>query len=258
MNSLIIILGIVIIFFIYLLFQYLTNTATTIKPSADLTQSIPTITGKSLTSATNVSYGYGIWVYVQNWDNNEQKTIFYRPNNIELYLDKRKPTLYCDITLNNSTDVKPSKKTIEITNSFPLQKWVYIIVSVDNQFVDCYLDGKLVKSQQIVTPESPAQPKNAEDAPLYLGNTGNPGKYSANPSGVTFKNGVDGVSTGSGWNANVLLFTRWTKPVDPQTAWSWYMKGNGKSRYGSLFGSYGVNYSILKDNISIVNNQPLF
>jgi hypothetical protein len=250
MNSLIIILGIVIIFFIYLLFQYLTNTATTVAPSADLTTSLPSVTGNKLASATNLSYGYGIWLYVQNWDNNVQKTIFYRADNIKVYLDRMNPTLYCDITLNDSTSVKPSIKKIEITNSFPLQKWVYIIVSVDNQFVDCYLDGKLVKSQKVLTPK---QPLDAATAPLYLGNTG---EYVT--TGTPFKQGEPGVSVGSGWSANVLLFTRWTKPVDPQTAWSWYMKGNGKSRYGSLFGSYGVNYSILKDNISIVNNQPLF
>ena len=240
MNSLVIILGIVLVFFIYLLFKYLTNTASTLNPTADFTKAIPTITGDTLRGATNLTYAHGIWLYVQNWDPSAQKTIFYRPNNIKLYLDQNTPTLKCDITVTSGPP-----KTITITNSFPLQKWVYIIISVDNQFVDCYLDGKLVISQQVVTPK---QPVDSTTSPLYLGNSGTP----------NFAAGTPGVSIGSGWSANALLFTRWTTAVDPQTAWEWYMKGNGKSSFGSMFGSYGVNYSVLKDNIAIVNNQPLF
>lgn len=261
MNSLIIILGIVIVFFIYLLFKYLTNTATTVSPSADFTKAVPSITGDSLTSATNLSYAYGIWLYVQNWDPNAKKTIFSRRDNIKLYLDDNSPTLKCDIVLADNT-----KKTVTITTNFQLQKWVYIIISVDNQFVDCYLDGKLVISQQVMklqqsgTPGTPGatntvigpkQPGTSADSQLYLGNS--------DPSITSrFTAGSPGVSVGSGWSANALLFTRWTTPVDPYTAWEWYMKGNGKSKFSSLFGSYGVNYSILKDNITIINNQPIF
>jgi len=240
MNSLIIILGIVIVFFIYLLFKYLSNTATTLSPVADFTKAIPTITGDTLTGATNLSYAHGIWLYVQNWDPSAQKTIFYRPNNIKLYLDQNAPTLKCDIWLASG-----STQTITITNTFALQKWVYIIISVDNQFVDCYLDGKLVISQQIPPPK---QPVDSTTSPLYLGNSGTP----------NFSAGVAGISIGSGWSANALIFTRWTNAVDPQMAWEWYMKGNGKSKFASLFGSYGINYSVLKDNITIVNNRPLF
>jgi len=226
--------------------------------SADFTTALPSITGSSLPAATNLSYAYGIWLYVQNWDPSVQKTIFYRQNNIKLYLDQASPTLKCDIAM---ADPVKSVKTITVTNSFPLQKWVCIIISVDNQFVDCYLDGKLVLSQQAVLPTksadgkstifySPTQPLDATTQPLYLGNSGN-------PIGGTFTAGTS-TSVGSGWSANALLFTRWTTPVDPQTAWDWYMKGNGKSKIGSLFGAYGINYSVLKDNIAIVNNQPLF
>jgi hypothetical protein len=255
MNSLVIILGIVIIFFIYLLFKYLTNTATTLSPTADFTKAVPTITGDSLVGATNLSYAHGVWLYVQNWDPSVEKTIFYRPNNIKLYLDSNTPTLKCDIAMQDGSP-EPTK-TILITNNFPLQKWVYIIVSVDNQFVDVYLDGKLVISQQAVSPKivngvttmyTPKQPGTSTEAPLYLGNSGIP----------DFKSGSPGVSIGSGWSANALIFTRWTTAVDPQTAWDWYMKGNGKSKFAGMFGSYGVNYSVLKDNIAIINNQPLF
>jgi hypothetical protein len=92
------------------------------------------------------------------------------------------------------------------------------------------------------------QPTDSASSKLYLGNS----------SRANFRSGSQGVNVGSGWSANALIFTRWTTPVDPQTAWDWYMKGNGKSKFTSLFSSYGINYSVLKDNITIVNNQPLF
>jgi len=250
MNSLVIILGILIIVLIYLLYVYLTSTASTITSSADFTKAIPSIT--SFASPTNLSHGFGLWLYVQNWDPSVDKTILFRSENFKLYLDKQSPTLNCEVTLSDSTAAAPDKKTVMITNNFPLQKWVGIIISFDNQYLDCYLDGKLVISYQLVNVKnnnaiSPKQPLDSITSPLYLGN-----------SAVTpFRPSTDG-STGSGWSANALLLTRWTSPVDPQTAWDWYMKGNGQSKFGSMFSSYGVNYTILKDNIAIVNNKPLF
>ena len=44
------------------------------------------------------------------------------------------------------------------------QKWTYITVSVDNSYVDSYLDGKLVKSIKIEGLQS-----SHTDANVYLG-----------------------------------------------------------------------------------------
>jgi len=232
MNSLVIVLGIIIIFFIYLLFKYLANTSSMLVSTADFSKSVPTI--NSVASPTNTSYAYGIWLYVQKWDaNTKSKIIFNRNENIKLYLDKSTPTLLCDVTMNAG-----EPKKIQITNNFPLQKWVCIIISIDNQILDCYLDGKLVLSQQVTT--------FSDDKKNYI--------FPKVPSDkVVLSLGGD-----STWSANALLFTRWTTAVDPQTAWDWYMKGNGKSKLKSLFTGYGVNYSILKNDVAIVNNQPLF
>jgi hypothetical protein len=250
MNSLVIILGILIVFLVYLLFMYLTSTASTITSTADFSKAIPGIT--NFASPTNMSHGFGLWLYVQNWDPAVEKTIMFRSDNLKLYLDKNTPTLMCEVTLSDSTATAPSKKTVMITNNFPLQKWVGVIISFDNQYLDCYLDGKLVISYQIVGSGAnnsigPKTPSDASTAPLYLGN-----------SATTPFNTPSAGSTGSGWSANALLLTRWTSPVDPQTAWDWYMKGNGKSKLGGVLNSYGVNYSILKDNVAIVNDAPLF
>lgn len=251
MNSLVIILGILIIFFIYLLFLYITSNSTTLVPMADFTQAIPTIAGDNLPGATSVSYAYGVWLYVQNWDSNVEKTILYRPGNFKLYLDKSTPTLKCDIAMSSGND-----KTVTIVTGFQLQKWVCVILSMDNQYLDCYLDGKLVTSYQIVNQTTtgtttsvimPKQPTDATASPLYLGNSG---------TVPTFRSATTGIS-GSGWSASALLIHKWQSAVDPQTAWNWYMQGNGKSKY-TLFSQYGVNYTVLKDNVAVINNKPLF
>jgi len=250
MNSIVIILGILIIFLIYLLVVYLTSKSYVLGTQYNFTNVIMPIAGDNLPQASNVSYAYGIWLYVQNWDPNSQKTILYRQSNLKLYLDRKTPVLYCDMTLSDG-----STKTVMITNSFALQRWVCIILSVDGQYLDCYLDGKLVISYQIITVNKtngttisvPMQPTDSNTAPLYLGNSATP----------NFKASATGGATGSGWSATANAVTRWVTPVDPQTAWNWYMKGNGQSTTG-MASSYKINYSILKDNIAIVNNKPLF
>ncbi len=107
---------------------------------------------------------------------------------------------------------------INVTDNFPLQKWVFIVVSVDNYIVDVYLDGKLVKSVQIsqVNPDS-----------------------------------TSNVYVGSGYDAYIANFQRWSYPLDPQTAWNSYMSGNGGSSLGSMLGvnNYHMNMNILKGDV---------
>ena len=81
---------------------------------------------------------------MNSWDTSKEKVIYHRNENIKVYFDNIAPVLKCDITMNSG-----GVKTIEITDAFPLQKWTQIIVSADNQYVDAYIDGKLVKSSRI-------------------------------------------------------------------------------------------------------------
>ena len=60
--------------------------------------------------------------------------------------------LYSDtalkVTIKNAaaTPPTPPTRTTTITPSFPLQKWVQVIISIDQHLLDLYLDGKLMKS----------------------------------------------------------------------------------------------------------------
>ena len=229
MNSIVIVLGIILIILVYVLYKYFTVSSTTLVPSASLTAVIPAVT--AINSPKNVNYAYGVWLYVNTWDKAVNKNIFTRNQNIKLSLDKTSPTLKCDIYMNDST-----WKTINITDNFPIQKWVYIIISVDNQFIDCYLDGKLVASNQLTIKKTdgtfaiPATPLDIKDNAVFLGN-----------SDATY-----GAFTS--FDAYVTKFNRWTSAVDPQTAWNAYMEGNGKGS-ASVLGDYGINMTILQNNV---------
>ena len=227
MSPIAIILGIVVIILIYILYKYFTTTTSTLGTIIDLskTSTSTAFTKKGdVVNSTSTRYAYGVWVYIDNWDSNQKKDIFYRNkvaassptpehSDIRLYLDQFSPILKCEFY----TNISPSlpTETITITNNFAVQKWVYVIISVDNKIIDCYIDGKLVTSQQLQN-----QPI-VNDTDIFVGK----------------------------FNAHLAKFQRITSPVDPQTAWSNYMSGNGGNSLKKMFSSYGVDVSFKKDNI---------
>jgi len=244
MNTVVIILGVIIVFLVYILYKYFTNTSVSLQSQAALTNQVPGITVKNPQSTR---YAYGIWVYVNSWNSNIYHVIFNRNNNISLYLDVSSPTLICEMTMStNGKDPSGTRRMI-ITDNFPLQKWVNIIVSVDNQFVDTYLDGKLVESTRmyrtidnngITSIELPLVPPDV-NTQMFVGNSDtNSSLYGIN--GNTFKP----------WDAYVTQFKQWSDgPIDPQTAWDYYMQGNGSSSLVKYLGNYGANLQILKNNV---------
>lgn len=227
-----IILSIIIIVLIYVLYAYVTSTVTTMQPAASLKTGVPPIT--KIEGATNTRYGYSLWLYVNTWDSSIEKTIFSRNENIKLYLDQTSPTLKLDLAMNTKDDKQATVyETMIITNNFPLQKWVSIAVSVDNQFADVYLDGKLVKSQRFYINNKdgnngvhPKVPPSASDSPVILGNT-----------------------VGTSIDAFISEFKRWTVPIDPESAWDNYLAGNGTNSISRAFSSYGIDVAVLKNNV---------
>jgi hypothetical protein len=137
--------------------------------------------------------------------------------------------------MNNNTKI-----TTVITDNYPIQKWCCIVISVDNVFVDFYLDGKLVKSQKLET--APKQPLDVGDASsdstanIILG-----GSYNNSNTDTAF--------TYTTFDAAVNNFTRWSTPVNPQIVWNNYINGNG-TNMGILpkMSSYNFKLNVLKNN----------
>jgi Concanavalin A-like lectin/glucanases superfamily len=220
-----IILGIIIVVLIYVLYKYFTTSTATLGSLVDLSKTnsgTPFTKKEDLKDPTTTRYSYGLWLYIDTWDTTSDKTIFYRKSSavptplydIKLYLDTSSPTLRCSFYTTTTDSSKT--ETIIITTNFPIQKWVYITVSVDNNIIDCYIDGKLVTSQQL---KGNLQSQTNSD--IYVGN----------------------------FNAHLAKFQRTNAPTDPQTVWSNYSAGNGGNSLKKMFSSYGVDVSFKKDNI---------
>jgi|UniRef100_A0A6C0IN50 hypothetical protein len=225
MSTVVIILAVIVILLIYILYRFLKASEVELTASANMNDDITAM--PIMTNSTSTKYAYGLWIYVNSWQMGGPKTLFSRDKNIELYLDTNSPTLKCDIFMSND-----ASKTIEITDNFPIQKWVHIIVSVDNQYADCYLDGKLVKSSRAYTEDE----ENGIQTPMQP------------PVG-----GKDGTKMKLGGNtrfdAYVSRFKHWSSSINPETAWTAYMNGNGQGVMKNWFSAYGLDVLVKKDNI---------
>ena len=214
MNYTVVILAIILVVIIfYMVFSDWFSTSKLVK-QASLKNVIPEIPAKDLVKPTSTRYAYSIWIYVNSWDTTTSKPIFSRKADIELALDTTVGKFTCKLGPYVGSNQTPS--TITVTNNFPLQKWVFVTVSIDNTIADIYLDGKLVKSVQIV------QVMPNDSSPVIFG---------------------------SGYDIYIADLKRYTEVQDPQSVWNTYMKGNGGSVVNKVGSSYAVNLSILKDDV---------
>jgi hypothetical protein len=238
MNPVVIVLGIVLLILVYILYSYTTNTTTSLTSQADLNKQ--PISAVTIPNPTNTRYAYSLWVFVNSWSNaigddsgNSHNLFFIKhdggnPQNIlRLYLDSTAPVLKCDFGMNTNT-----YNTVTITNNFPIQKWTYVTISVDNQFVDCYLDGKLIKSSIVADTNGNPPLTGSLNTKLNIGN-----------------------SNGTSFNALIAKFQFNSSPLDPQTVWTNYLSGNGMNSLTSS--NYGLNVSVLRNN-AIQNVYTLF
>jgi hypothetical protein len=216
MNVTVIILIVVIVILAYYLYRLSTKKNDTASQLYYL-KTPTTISSDTLTNPRSARFSYTAWVFVNTWNiptnTNGGINVLYKvdggsssPQNIvSLNLAKDKPELKTKVYNNDIT----------ITNNFPIQKWVYVVISVDSLTVDCYLDGKLVASRKL---------NNVVTIPSTYAITIGPTP-------------LDTYITG---------FKYYDTPLNPQQVWSYYMAGNGY-----VGGKYTVNLDIKKDNTVI-------
>ena len=220
MNFVVILLGILVIFLLYYLYTTYFVTSSKLSSYVDLKLANTAISYNNLVSKTSTRYAYGVWIYVNSWNSNNAKTIISRgtsPNfDFKLEIGKTSPTLTCTIAETTSSTSTTSPTAILITDNFPLQKWTYVIVSIDSSIVDFYLDGKIVKSTKL--PYIPKLP--ATD--IAIGDKTYPDIFLAS-------------------------LNRWPIPMEPQTAWNNYLQGTG---IPSTSNGTNLKLSVLQDNIT--------
>jgi len=231
MNYVLIVIVIILVVLIYVLWKYFSNTGTKVTTNTNLN----TIQTTGLTvNDTSVQYAYGIWVYVNSWNpssaSSPRNTIFSRSSSnsnwdttytTSLYLGQVSPTLYLDISQNTPVGGISVTQPIIMTSNFPIQKWCYVVFSVNNQYVDCYLDGKLVKS--VYLNGSIKQPVSGDK--LYLGS----------PK-VT-------------QDIYINSFYHWANPLTPQNVWSNYLSGSGTNPFSALTNTIGFGFAFYQNNV---------
>jgi len=241
MNYVLIITIIIIIILLYVLWRFFSNNGTKLTTNTDLNK---VISDPITINNTSVQYAYGVWIYVNSWTPatpaasatpatpaTTKKTIFSRcasstnraagNYSTHLYLDPVSPTLYLDIAQTQKSPTEKVTPPITISSNFPIQKWCYVVFSVNNQYVDCYLDGKLVKS-------------------VYLSGT-----ITTIPTG----GGVYLGSPSDGIDIYLNRFYYWANPLTPQVVWSNYLSGNGNNPLSALSNTIGFGFAFYRDNV---------
>jgi hypothetical protein len=147
----------------------------------------------------------------------------------------------CDVLVNDSTKTpKYTPQSVQLTSeneSFPIQKWTYIVVSVSNTFIECYLNGRFVSASKVSSNGlyvlEPAAGADIESGPTFRFGA----KGSKMDSGFTRPNGCPVVVTG---------LSRWDSPLSAGDIYNNYMKGNGNN--SSIWGSaYHMDINLKKE-----------
>ena len=228
MNLAFVILGVVLIFVLYY-FLY-GNAATVLSNKVDLSIAQTPIPVSAIGGLPgSPRYSLEMWMYIYNFDG-VSKYIVSRDSaastsgsipavpavnikNIGIKIDGASPKLSLEYSSKSGSNTSIAKTQL-ITDNLPLQTWVHLIVSVDNSFVDVYMNGKLIKSfqDQIDTPK----------------------ETSAIDYGIV--------------NCYLAKLTRSTTATDPQTAWDNYVAGNGENPLAKYLASFGLNVTLQKNN----------
>jgi hypothetical protein len=259
MNYFIIILGIIVVFLIYYVYTIVTAIPTIIK-SVDLTQAVANIPSSAITNPYSTNYTIGVWVYVSQFTPQIGRFLMYGdatnngPNSLfSLRMDTNGNNLYADVLVNKiggGTTVMPVLLNLT-QDSFPIQKWVYVVVSVSYNYIEGYLNGKFMTAvnisnntsfgvngvHQVQAPKDP----NA-GATFYFGGLG-----STMDDGITVRT--------NGCPVMLTQLSRWETPLTAGDIYNNYLKGNGQKT--SIWGpSYHMNINVTQDNSSYV--LPIF
>ena len=223
MNAHTIVIGVVIIVLLYLLYLYFFGDGSAVLVGIhDASQEIK-ISPSSIAPGPTQNFTYSVWVYVSNWNPGAPKVIFQRSCGSSFC-----PKMAFDPNMNNVTITLATypptggdavEATCQIEN-VPLQAWTNLIMVLNGQALDCYLDGKLVRTCLM-----PGVPKVAAAGDLIL-----------TPNGNSFQ----------GYTGNFQYFNR---AVNPREAYAIYREGYGGSNWlSNLFNKYRIKLAFMKDN----------
>jgi hypothetical protein len=172
------------------------------------------------------SYTISTWIYIDDWNHNYgnkkvviQNYIDGKNINPVIYLDEYKNDIHFEVgVLNgNSTGLKVEKLTV---SNVSLQKWVNIIMTINDRTMDVYVNGKLVRSKGM---------SNIIDS-------------------SSFNNGLIQMTPDGGFGGFISSFRYYNEFITPQKAWSIYRSGLG-SMASNFLDRYNLKLSFYEDNV---------
>tara|TARA_Y100000591_G_scaffold333211_1_gene374666 strand:- start:14957 stop:15658 length:702 start_codon:yes stop_codon:yes gene_type:complete len=99
------------------------------------------------------NYAYSIWFYVSDWSQRlgQQKNLLIRGGatgaaNPRIYLGEYENNITIEVSTFPSASGSLGETVTCGINNFPLQRWVNLIVSLNNRTLDVYLNGKLIRT----------------------------------------------------------------------------------------------------------------
>ena len=221
MNYTLIIMGIILVVLIYILYKVIDEKGKVVMKKMDLNVSNPPIGLSTLTNPTSNRYYFSLWIYANSYKSSNvgggyNSTLFRVADNTEYFRLSLTDKAELQYSIGNAENTFVART---IMPNFPLQKWVCVMVSVDNDVIDMYIDGKLIRSEKLTTSHNIVS-KEAQ---------------------ISFYN----------YDAYIAKFEREPKPMDPTLAWNKYMEGNGGNYFSKMFSSYGASFTLKKDDLDI-------
>lgn len=221
-----IILIIIFCIIVYFMYTYLVFTSIIINKPVDLKISSGgrlSYVATKMKTPDSTRYYYETWLWIDNnFPVDTDNVIFNRGNYLVFVLNGSKLSLYNDGSVDANTGIyTKGNERIVYTTSFPFQKWVQIVLSVDGMVCDAYLDGKLIKTT------TNWRPLTDKDTAITAGNIYTIGQMNN--------------------------FNYWPNTIDPQTVWNKYIQGNGQYGFTKYFQQYKVDFSLSQGNDKLYN-----
>ena len=207
MNYIFVLVGVVIIIILFMLYLSMTKSSSVLTQNYLKTGMVP-VNASDLVNYGSMSYEFELWIYatsVSDAANNPGAGSSFtsygpgstaNPNGNLFHISGMTDSSVISLDLYKNSELylhTSNDKRYKITDAFPLNKWQHVIISVNNDVLDLYLDGKLVKSYKM-------------DYKLLLEKS----------SKITFGKGP----------IYIAGFKREANSVTPTTAWQKYMAGN--------------------------------
>lgn len=200
MNYIFVLVGVVIIIILFMLYLSMTKTSSVLTQNY-LKTGMAQVNASDLVNYGSMSYEFELWIYAtsvsgaaSNPDTTRGPSANPNGNLFHISVMTGSAVISLDLYKNSELYLHTSSaKRYKITDAFPLNTWQHVIVSVNNDVLDLYLDGKLVKSYKM-------------DYNLLLEKS----------SKITFGKGP----------IYIAGFKREANSVTPTTAWQKYMAGN--------------------------------